>query len=393
MGAWPLILLADPAQQLSDKAQVAPGSHLQRKWGGILDAAREGSLKLEVLPKGGRFKPDSAKAKAADLEKWITTENSETAAKFLGTVPGNIEAREYEPSFSGLFLPGGGGPGKEKPNPPQPEDRTWSIASAFDVGNHAHEASGATKNGNPDGSHGITPIYEGMKQYDVDCPVTGENGEIVRMGTLIQRATAALVAKYGGDGKEQGFFEPGQTALRASKKTNTKTGQADPEHGDKNMVRVEITGTFINEAKYFIAMPKWLQLTDKDPNKQPAGPARDNWLDDFYGPLLAHEEGHKDKYEAYVKKVQAVVDAHAKTLYFGEVCYGPGRSSEAKTRATSLATDQYEAALTALRKEVGTLMRDLQEEQIKYDEITEHGAKQSKIGGQDVGYDEDLPLR
>ncbi len=367
-------------------------SSLKRKWDGMLDSAQGGLLKLDVSPTGGRFKPGSAEARKGGPEKWLTTENSETAAKFLGTVPPNTPVQQYPPSFSGLFLPGGGGAGKGKPEPPKPDDRTWSVASAFDVGNHVHEASGAIKNGNPTGSHEIKPVYDGVKEYDVDCPVRAANGEIVRMITLIDSAKAALVAKYGGDGKEQGLFVPGEPGLAAGKATNVKTGQADPKHGDNNMVRAKITGTFKNDAKYFIAMPKWLQLTEKDLDKQPSQETQERWSLKFYLPLEKHEVLHKEKYEAYVKNVQAVVDTHPKTLYFGEVCYGPGRTAEAKARAIRVATEEYDREKQAVLDEVQTLMTKLQEEQAEYDRITKHGANQKAIGGQNVEYEENWPL-
>jgi predicted secreted Zn-dependent protease len=107
----------------------------------------------------------------------------------------------------------------------------------------------------------------------------------------------------------------------------------------------------------------------------------------FYKALLAHEKGHKTIYENLVKEVQAAVDEYAKTVFFGEVCYGPEAShvTLAHNRALDLAEKERKKVRDALLAKIAALNVTHEKDQKDYETKTDHGRNQSAIGGTDVG--------
>lgn len=374
--------------EMTATAVVRPGSDTTRFWSGILDQSKPYVLIMDVRPVSGRkFVAGSAKVKSGGKETWVIKENSETRALFIGTVPPRQALGRYKPVFTGLFQPaqGGGGGGGGGGKGGGPEDLTWKVTGIYEVGNHVYENSGAVKDGNPNGKHKINPTYDGIKTYDVDVAVKDAAGNIRTMAAV----SAAMPAEAG----SFRFLSP--LLLKPEDFTGTeKTGQKDPTHGDNNMVRYEITETFSNADKYHIEMPKWVQLTAEKPADQPGPAAKKEW-DQFYAALLAHEEGHKQIYEDFVKQVQAAVDAYAKTLFFGEACYGPGKSNEtsAHNRALELARAQHQKGRQALIDQVKALTDKHTKDQDQYDTKTKHGANQKAVGGTDVVINGSVPLQ
>ena len=141
-------------------------------------------------------------------------------------------------------------------------------------------------------------------------------------------------------------------------------------------------------------MPQWLQLAAGNPADRPGKAAVAEW-NQFYQALLAHENGHKRIYEAYVKKVQTAVDAYAKTVYWAEVCYGPGRSMKvhAFNRARELAREEKTHGRDALIRKLRGVWTEHENAQRQYDRKTRGGRNQSAVGGKDVKIDGTVPLQ
>ncbi|MFH0938405.1 MAG: DUF922 domain-containing protein [Planctomycetota bacterium] len=310
------ILAEDVPKEMTVKTKVSPGDVKQKLyWSDLLDQVKKYTLIMDVQPASGRkFVDKSAKPESGGIERWITNPNSETQALFTSTVPPNQKVGEYKPVFNGKFKP----TNKNGVGTP-----IWKVTGVYEVSDHMYEKSGTDPNGNPTGAHKIKSIYEGAKDRPIiDVPVVDANGKIGTMADVEVKLPPGEAGNY--VGSKRLLIE------RENPNITIKKEQSDPTHHDKNMVRYEITQTFSNAEIYSIEMPKWTQLAA-------AGPVAQAEWNTFYQALLAHEEGHKQIYEDHVKKVQAAVDEYAKTLFFGEACFGPEKTKRAEDKAKELA--------------------------------------------------------
>jgi predicted secreted Zn-dependent protease len=169
-------------------------------------------------------------------------------------------------------------------------------------------------------------------------------------------------------GKEKGEFHyqhPYSYEVEAhGKATQVKCQKCKDDcwHAEAKVKSVTIT------YEYWIEMPNWPQ------SGKASQDAQDAW-NEFGRLLRAHEEGHRQILTDFWKKsetTKALADL-MKALSYGEA-HDAGRAAD--------------LASNALKAEIERVIEDLldkhDEEQRAYDKTTKHGAKQSKVGGEDV---------